>query len=68
MACKVVNVCGKRRRICWGANGKIRSNSAVGKGGHSKRARAHGPSKCRKANGQIKRGCRLTKGGRLVHA
>lgn len=25
-------------------------------------------SSCRKANGQIKKGCRLSKGGRLVRA
>lgn len=68
MACKVVNVCGKRRRICWGANGKIRSNSAVGKGGRSKPHRAKGASACRTAKGRIKKGCRLTKGGRLVRA
>ena len=25
--CKVVSVCGKRRRICWGRKGKITSNT-----------------------------------------
>lgn len=24
--CKVVNVCGTRRRLCWGKNGRIVSN------------------------------------------
>lgn len=29
-------------------------------------ARHHRNSSCRKANGRIKKGCRLTKGGRLT--
>jgi hypothetical protein len=24
--CKVVSVCGRRRRLCWNKKGKIRSN------------------------------------------
>lgn len=27
--CKVVRVCGKRRKICWGRKGKIVSNRAA---------------------------------------
>ena len=27
--CKTVTVCGRRRKICWRKNGKIRSNRAA---------------------------------------
>lgn len=68
--CKTVNVCGKRRRICWGANGKIRSNTAAGGGGSRKRSGGKGRSgtKCRTKSGRIKKGCRLTSSGRLVRS
>lgn len=38
MTCKTANVCGNRRKLCFGRNGKIKSNTAVG-GSHRKSAR-----------------------------
>lgn len=67
MSCKLVNVCGRRRRICWGANGKIRSNTSAGGGGR-KHGKGRSSTKCRTAKGRIKKGCRMTKSGRLVRS
>lgn len=67
--CKRVNVCGKARRICWGANGKIKSNTAAhGGGGRSRSSKGRSGTKCRTAKGRIKKGCRMTKSGRLTRA
>lgn len=67
--CKRVVVCGKARRICWSANGKIRSNTAAGgKGRKSSSHKGRSGTACRTAKGRIKKGCRLTKSGRLVRS
>ena len=63
--CKVVTVCKRRRRICWGANGKIRTNTSVS-GGSKGRHKGRSGTKCRTAKGRIKKGCHMTKSGRLV--
>jgi hypothetical protein len=39
MTCKTANVCGNRRKLCFGRNGKIKSNTAVG-GSHRRRGPA----------------------------
>jgi hypothetical protein len=46
--CKVVSVCGKRRRICWGKKG-ITSNSPAGSGGRrrKKSGKKSKASRCR---------------------
>lgn len=66
--CKTVNVCGRRRKICWSAKGKITSNRPAGGGGSRKASKGRSGTKCRTAKGRIKKGCRMTKSGRLVRA
>ncbi len=59
--CKVVTVCGRRRRLCWSAKGKIVSNTPAGRGG--RRRKSTKKRKSRKSNG---RRCRfgVVKSGR----
>lgn len=67
--CKTVTVCGRRRRICWSAKGKIVSNSPAGsrRGRKSSGGRKRSGSKFGlKRNGKLKKGCRFRKGGRVV--
>lgn len=69
MTCKRVNVCGRARKLCW-SKGKITSNKPFHGGKSAGRkassSRKGGATKCRKANGQIKKGCRMSKSGRLT--
>lgn len=67
MSCKVVNVCGRRRKLCFGKNGKIKTNTAAGGGRKSSRKaskKSHGGAfvskdTCLKRNGKLKKGYRF---------
>lgn len=80
--CKVVTVCGKRRRLCF-VRGKISSNTAAsgGGGGAKRRKRSgrkmvrawgmtapHARKPCQRQNGQLKKGWHYGKSGRCVKA
>lgn len=64
MSCKVVNVCGNRRKLCFGKNGKIKTNTAFHGGRKSSKSKSHGGAfvskkDCLKRNGKLKKGFRF---------
>lgn len=76
--CKLVTVCGKRRKICRDAKGRIKSNrpasgsaskstkrrsSSASKGKWVKTSRANAVRKSGKNKGRLKAGCKFTKTG-----
>lgn len=67
--CKVVSVCGKRRRLCFKSNGKIATNTPAGSGGRKagrRKSSSSGHKAGLKRNGRLRKGCRFAKGGRVV--
>lgn len=78
VTCKTVSVCGKRRKICWGASGIVSNRPASGGGSKRKSSKkrkstkksssggktyAVSRDKATKKNGRLKKGCRFIKGG-----
>lgn len=69
--CKTANVCGNRRKLCFTAEGKIKSNTPVGarsSGRSASRSKGKGgfakSMHCKKHH----KGYRWAKGGRCVRA
>lgn len=48
--CKVISVCGKRRKVCWGPNG-IKSNRPAG-GGSTKKRKSSKKSSSKSSSGK----------------
>lgn len=74
--CKVVTVCGRRRKLCFTAKGKIKSNTPASGGGSRKASRKSSSGGGKHKTGFAKafhckkkqKGYRWVKGGRCIRA